>query len=115
MGCDPERVTAYVDGELTRALAGETRRHLSTCPACSAQAKFETDLGYCLRSLPDPLTRGWLTHGLAETGAGSAFNSQDAVPTAEAVMGSRRVRGVRKPDAVVHEELVEVPASPAGH
>ena len=69
MGCDPERITGYVDGELTRAMAEETRRHLSTCLACTAQARFETDLGDILRSLPDTVTGGWLTHALGETGA----------------------------------------------
>jgi anti-sigma factor RsiW len=54
MGCDPERVTGYVDGELSEAVAGETRRHLSICRSCTAQARFELDLGDVLRVLPDP-------------------------------------------------------------
>ena len=45
MGCDPERVTGYVDGELSEAAARETRRHLSICRVCTAQAKFELGLG----------------------------------------------------------------------
>ncbi len=61
MGCEPERVTGFVDGELTGAKAEETLRHLSMCPACTAQAKFEIDLGSLLRSLPDSVTALWLT------------------------------------------------------
>lgn len=68
MGCDPERVTGYVDGELTGAVAEETLRHLSICPACTAQARFEIDLGAILRSLPDPFIRLWLTDDVSETG-----------------------------------------------
>jgi anti-sigma factor RsiW len=74
MGCDPELVTGYVDGELSRATAAQTRRHLSTCRACSAQAKFEIDLGDLLRSLPDPLTHPWATREVS--GATSAFSLQ---------------------------------------
>lgn len=50
MGCDPERVTGYVDGELSEAAAMDTRRHLSICRVCTAQAKFELDLGDILRT-----------------------------------------------------------------
>ncbi|HEY6554940.1 MAG TPA: zf-HC2 domain-containing protein [Vicinamibacteria bacterium] len=69
MGCDPERVTGYVDGELTRAEAEEALRHLSMCPACTAQARFEIDLGSFLRSLPDSLTGLWLTQDVSEAAA----------------------------------------------
>lgn len=50
MGCEPERVTGYVDGELSEAASRETRRHLSLCRVCTAQAKFELDLGDILRA-----------------------------------------------------------------
>lgn len=68
MGCDPERVTVYVDGELTGAATEETLRHLSICPACTAQAKSEIDLRALLRSLPDLFPPSWLAHALSETG-----------------------------------------------
>ncbi len=68
MGCDPERVTGYVDGELTGAAAAETLRHLSICPACTAQARSEIDLRAILRFLPDPFPPSWLAHDLNETG-----------------------------------------------
>lgn len=63
MGCDPERVTGYVDGELSEAATGETRRHLSLCRACMAQAKFELGLGDILRALPDPPASPWDVRG----------------------------------------------------
>ena len=72
MGCDPERVTGFVDGELSRAAAAQTRRHLSACRACAAQASFEIGLGDALRSLPDPPVRPWLVAEV--TGASVAFS-----------------------------------------
>ena len=54
MGCEPKRVTGYVDGELKTRFAGETARHLWVCPACAGQAHFERALGDRLRSLPEP-------------------------------------------------------------
>ncbi len=62
MGCDPVRVTGYVDGELSAPLAVEVERHLSTCPACSTQAAFEVGLPSRLRAaanvtLPPALER----------------------------------------------------------
>ena len=54
MGCEPERVTEYVDGELPALVAAETARHLWACPACAGQAHFELALGDRLRSLPEP-------------------------------------------------------------
>ena len=62
MGCDPERVTGYVDGALQRAAATETRRHLSSCSTCASQADFEAGLGRLLRSLPDPFACAWDRH-----------------------------------------------------
>jgi len=67
MGCDPERVTGYVDGELSQAAARETRLHLWSCRACTAQAKFEIALGGILRSLPDPPTPPWSMHEVSVT------------------------------------------------
>ncbi len=42
MGCDPVRVTGYVDHELPSLVAAEVGQHLSVCPACAAQDAFET-------------------------------------------------------------------------
>ena len=62
MRCDPEQVTAYVDGELAPRLAVEIGRHLAACPICAAQATFEIELGERLHSLgagrPDPRLAG---------------------------------------------------------
>ena len=66
MECDPERVTGYVDGELSRAAAAEIRRHLSSCRACASQADFEVGVGRLLRSLPDPFARAWDPHEVDE-------------------------------------------------
>jgi anti-sigma factor RsiW len=74
MGCDPERVTGYVDGELSDAAARETRRHLSICRVCTAQAKFELDLGDILRVLPDPRPSPWAVQ--AASAALSDFSVQ---------------------------------------
>ena len=57
MGCQPERVTGYVDGELPHPLAVEAGRHLRACPACAGQARFELGLSALLRSLPEPRLR----------------------------------------------------------
>ena len=59
VGCDPVQVTGYVDGELPKTLAARTRRHLSICGTCSAQASFEIGLSGVLRSLPGPLFGPW--------------------------------------------------------
>lgn len=52
MGCQPQRVTAYVDRELSRAAAAQVARHLAVCLASAAQASFELDLSARLRALP---------------------------------------------------------------
>lgn len=54
MTCEPEKVTALVDGALD---AGEQERieaHVRECPACRQQADFERDLHRRLRALPVP-------------------------------------------------------------
>jgi anti-sigma factor RsiW len=57
VSCDPERVTAYVDRELTPWLERAVERHLAGCPACAAQAAFEIELAETLGGLPAPRLR----------------------------------------------------------
>ena len=52
MGCDPFRVTAFVDGELRSTLAAAIERHLVVCPVCAGQAEFEVEVAGRLGSLP---------------------------------------------------------------
>jgi len=55
LGCDPERVTGYVDGELPPSLEREAERHLFLCPICAAQAVFEIELRERVKSSTDML------------------------------------------------------------
>jgi anti-sigma factor RsiW len=52
--CDPERVTAYVDGQLTGENRTALEAHLAECPACREQEAFERGLRARLRGLPAP-------------------------------------------------------------
>ena len=56
MSCNPERVTAFVDGELPAGLSAEVNGHVRICPACGPQAGFEAALRERLRALalPEP-------------------------------------------------------------
>lgn len=54
MSCDPERVTAYVDGALDAAQCPELQAHLASCPECRAQAEAERELRARLKALPAP-------------------------------------------------------------
>jgi len=54
MSCDPERVTAYVDGALDAARYPELEAHLAACPECRAQAEAERELRARLKALPPP-------------------------------------------------------------
>jgi len=94
MRCDPESVTGYVDGELSRPAAAAIRRHLLDCGSCASQAEFEIGLRGLLRS---------------------AFNDEDAVPASEAVVGPFPVRWISNGDAIVEKELVEVSPVLARH
>jgi anti-sigma factor RsiW len=51
VSCNPERVTAYVDRELTPTLEHAVERHLAACPACASQAVYEIELGATLAEL----------------------------------------------------------------
>jgi anti-sigma factor RsiW len=52
--CDPERVTAYVDGQLTGDARTALEAHLAGCPACREQEAFERGLRERMRALPAP-------------------------------------------------------------
>jgi anti-sigma factor ChrR (cupin superfamily) len=49
--CNSERVTAYVDRELSPILEHAVERHLAACPTCATQAVFEIELGATLAEL----------------------------------------------------------------
>lgn len=52
MSCDPERLTAYIDGALDATGCPEMEAHLASCPACHAQAEEERALRARLRAMP---------------------------------------------------------------
>jgi anti-sigma factor RsiW len=54
MSCNPERVTAYVDGALDAAHCPELEAHLASCPECRTQADAERELRARLKALPPP-------------------------------------------------------------
>lgn len=60
-GCDPLRVTAYVDGALPAAERALVEAHLAGCARCQDQMDAERRLSSALRALPAPP----LPHGLA--------------------------------------------------
>jgi len=62
LSCDPERVTALVDGVLEGAERAEVESHLSDCGSCQKQAVEERDLRVALRGIPSP----YLPPGLDE-------------------------------------------------
>jgi anti-sigma factor RsiW len=57
VSCDPEKVTAFVDGALDSAEAAEVEAHVAACPSCREQAEVERDLRARLRALPAPEPR----------------------------------------------------------
>jgi anti-sigma factor RsiW len=54
VSCDPERVTAFVDGELAAGEADSVSAHVEACATCREQAEAERDLRRRLAALPDP-------------------------------------------------------------
>lgn len=54
MNCEPEHVSAWVDGELEPALQAATEEHVAACAACARQAEDERVLRAGLRALPTP-------------------------------------------------------------
>jgi hypothetical protein len=63
--CEPERVTALVDGELDPVQAAAVAAHLASCPECRAQADAERALRERLRALPPPALPSGLEARLA--------------------------------------------------
>jgi anti-sigma factor RsiW len=55
--CDPEGVTAYVDGFLDGADLASVEAHLAGCPSCLKQAEAERELRARLKGLPAPEPR----------------------------------------------------------
>ena len=53
-GCEPEQVTALVDGALEPRVARALEAHLSSCAGCRAQAAGERAVRERLRGLPPP-------------------------------------------------------------
>ena len=53
MSCEPERVTGYVDGELSVEERARVEEHLRTCAACREQAEAEQALRARIRVLPE--------------------------------------------------------------
>ncbi|HEX2171655.1 MAG TPA: zf-HC2 domain-containing protein, partial [Dehalococcoidia bacterium] len=57
--CDPARLSAYLDGELSPADQLKTRRHLAACADCRAVLDEYRTIGTVLRDLPEePLPPG---------------------------------------------------------
>lgn len=54
MSCEPEKVTALVDGALAAREAASLEQHLAACPPCRALADAERAVHQRLRALPDP-------------------------------------------------------------
>ena len=55
MTCNPERITAYVDGALDAAHCPELEAHLAECAPCTAQVEAERELRARLKALPAPV------------------------------------------------------------
>jgi anti-sigma factor RsiW len=68
MSCDPERVTAFVDGGLDPVRARLTEEHLAGCPACREQAEAERALHARLRGLAAPEPRAGLEEWVRRRG-----------------------------------------------
>jgi anti-sigma factor RsiW len=57
VSCEPETITAYVDGALDAAARAAVETHLATCAACREQVNSERELRSLLRALPAPPLR----------------------------------------------------------
>lgn len=55
MTCNPERITAYVDGALDAAHCPELEAHLAACADCTAQVEAERELRARLKALAAPV------------------------------------------------------------
>ena len=52
MSCQPEKVTAFVDGALDPTLRADLEAHMAGCPVCTEQAASERRIREALRRLP---------------------------------------------------------------
>jgi anti-sigma factor RsiW len=96
VSCDPERVTAFVDGELAAELAAEIEAHLSSCASCRAQAEAERELRARLRQLPSPELPSRLearVRAARRAGAGPVRALRWALPAAAALVLGLWLRG----------------------
>ena len=57
MSCEPEKISAYVDGALDAETRAAVEAHLATCEVCREQVNSERELRGALRALPPPLPR----------------------------------------------------------
>lgn len=55
MSCEPEKVTAFVDGALDAMESARISAHVDSCGECGAQAAFERGLRRLLAVLPAPV------------------------------------------------------------
>lgn len=60
VGCDPEQVTAFVDGALPADEARAREAHLAVCTPCRELAEAERAVHERLRALPSPELPPWL-------------------------------------------------------
>jgi hypothetical protein len=65
MTCQPESVTAWVDGGLTAEERERVAQHVEACAECRAQAESETALRTRLRALPQLAARAGFERELA--------------------------------------------------
>jgi anti-sigma factor RsiW len=76
LSCDPERVTALVDGELEAESLAAMAAHIETCPACREQAEAEREIRARLKALPPPA----LPAGLEDRVRSAAGRRRVAIP-----------------------------------
>ncbi len=96
-GCDPEKVTALVDGALEPGEAEALEAHLASCEACRTQAAAERALRQRLQGLPSPELppglEGRLRLRLEQRPRGLARLWAVALPVAAALLIALWVRG----------------------
>jgi hypothetical protein len=88
VSCDPERVTAYVDGALAddEVRTRLTEEHLAACATCRGQADAERALRTRLRELRAPEPRAGLEQALRRRGRPALLRSlRWALPVAAAL------------------------------
>lgn len=97
MSCDPERVTAFVDGELAAPAAAAVAAHLSSCATCRTQAGAERELRARLRGLPapdvPPRLEARVRDRMRRRPGAFAARARWALPVAAALLAAFWVRG----------------------